>query len=84
MVNTWQCSTKISNINSWLPSYTKILAGKTSDLVSLTLSHLYVFPAASQSAVDLSNEFHVVQERIKSIKIGETNLMGRGTSSSLT
>lgn len=60
-----------------------ILAGKNSAIFSLTLSHFDIFPVASQSAVDLSNEFHVVKERIKSIKIGETNLMGCGTSSSL-
>ena len=29
---------------------------------SLTLCHLYIFPVASQSAVDLSNEFHVVKQ----------------------
>lgn len=60
-----------------------MLAGKNSDLLSLTLSHLDIFLVACQSAVDLSNEFHVVKERIKSIKIGEADLMGRGTSSSL-
>lgn len=48
-----------------------------------TLSDFHIFSISSQSTVDLSNELHVVKERIKSIKIGKADLMGSGTSSSL-
>lgn len=65
MVNMCECewNRKICNIDSWLSSlFPKKLAGKSLDIFSLTLGHFYIFPVAGQSAVDLSNEFHVVKK----------------------
>lgn len=51
--------------------------------VLCTFGHQCVLPCASQSAVDLTDQLHVIKKGVKSIKIGETDHVGGAASCSL-
>lgn len=41
-----------------------------------TFGDFYVSAVASQGAVDLSDQLHVVEQRVEAIEVGEADLMG--------
>lgn len=48
-----------------------------------TFSDFHISAVASQSAVDLSNQLHVVEQRVEAVEVGEADLMRRATPCNL-
>lgn len=47
----------------------------SNQLLKLTLGNFNVFPRAGQSAVDLANQLHIVEQGVKRVEVGEANLV---------
>lgn len=48
-----------------------------------TFSDFHISAVASQSAVDLSNQLHIVEQRVEAVEVGEADLMRRATPCNL-